>query len=41
LSPFFAKKEDRRRIEQINEAYERLLKSEVKYRFVIDMASLK
>ncbi len=29
------------RIQQINEAYERLLKSDVKYRFVIDMASLK
>jgi uncharacterized zinc-type alcohol dehydrogenase-like protein len=29
------------RIKQINEAYERLLKSDVKYRFVIDMASLK
>ena len=29
------------RAEQINEAYERLLKSDVKYRFVIDMASLK
>lgn len=28
-------------IDQINEAYERLLKSDVKYRFVIDMASLK
>ena len=27
-------------IQQINEAYERLLKSDVKYRFVIDMASL-
>jgi uncharacterized zinc-type alcohol dehydrogenase-like protein len=26
---------------QINEAYERLLKADVKYRFVIDMASLK
>ena len=26
---------------QINEAYERLLKSDVMYRFVIDMASLK
>jgi uncharacterized zinc-type alcohol dehydrogenase-like protein len=26
---------------QINEAYERMLKSDVKYRFVIDMASLK
>lgn len=29
------------RMEQINEAYERMLKSDVKYRFVIDMASLK
>ena len=28
-------------IQQINEAYERLLKSDVKYRFVIDTASLK
>jgi uncharacterized zinc-type alcohol dehydrogenase-like protein len=28
-------------IQQINHAYERLLKSDVKYRFVIDMASLK
>lgn len=28
-------------IDQINEAYERILKSDVKYRFVIDMASLK
>ncbi len=28
-------------IQQINEAYERLLKSDVKYRFVIDMKSLK
>ena len=27
-------------IQQINEAYERLLKGDVKYRFVIDMASL-
>ena len=27
-------------IQQINEAYERMLKSDVKYRFVIDMASL-
>jgi uncharacterized zinc-type alcohol dehydrogenase-like protein len=27
-------------IQKINEAYERLLKSDVKYRFVIDMASL-
>jgi uncharacterized zinc-type alcohol dehydrogenase-like protein len=29
------------RIQQINEAYERLARSDVKYRFVIDMASLK
>ena len=29
------------RIQQINEAYERMLKSDVKYRFVIDMASIK
>jgi uncharacterized zinc-type alcohol dehydrogenase-like protein len=29
------------RIQQINEAYERLLRSDVKYRFVIDMASLQ
>lgn len=28
-------------IQQINEAYSRLLKSDVKYRFVIDMATLK
>lgn len=28
-------------ISKINEAYERMLKSDVKYRFVIDMASLK
>ena len=28
------------RIQQINEAYERLLKGDVKYRFVIDMATL-
>jgi uncharacterized zinc-type alcohol dehydrogenase-like protein len=28
-------------IQEINEAYERLLKGDVKYRFVIDMASLK
>jgi len=27
-------------IQYINEAYERMLKSDVKYRFVIDMASL-
>ncbi len=29
------------RIQQINEAYERLLKGDVKYRFVIDIASLR
>jgi alcohol dehydrogenase (NADP+) len=28
-------------IEKINEAYERMLKSDVRYRFVIDIASLK
>nr|WP_275542164.1 hypothetical protein [Fimbriiglobus ruber] len=28
-------------IQKINEAYDRLLKGDVKYRFVIDMASLK
>jgi alcohol dehydrogenase (NADP+) len=28
-------------MDKINEAYERMLKSDVKYRFVIDMASLK
>jgi alcohol dehydrogenase (NADP+) len=28
-------------IQQIDQAYERLLKSDVKYRFVIDIASLK
>ncbi len=28
-------------IQEINEAYERMLRSDVKYRFVIDMASLK
>ncbi len=29
------------RIQQVNEAYERLLKGDVKYRFVIDNASLQ
>ena len=29
------------KMDEINEAYERILKSDVKYRFVIDMASLK
>ena len=28
-------------IQKVNEAYDRLLKSEVKYRFAIDMASLR
>ena len=28
-------------IQQVNEAYERLLRGDVKYRFVIDMASLR
>lgn len=28
-------------VQQVNEAYERILKSDVRYRFVIDMASLK
>ena len=28
-------------VQKVNEAYERLLKSNVKYRFSIDMASLK
>jgi len=28
-------------IDQINEAYERMLKGDVRYRFVIDIASLK
>ncbi|MFM7806744.1 MAG: NAD(P)-dependent alcohol dehydrogenase, partial [Planctomycetota bacterium] len=29
------------RMQQINEAWERMMKGDVKYRFVIDMASLK
>ena len=29
------------KMQDINEAYERMLKSDVKYRFVIDIASLK
>jgi len=29
------------RMDQINQAYERMLKSDVKYRFVIDLASLR
>jgi len=28
-------------IQDINEAYERMIKNDVKYRFVIDLASLK
>jgi uncharacterized zinc-type alcohol dehydrogenase-like protein len=31
---------EKMRMSQINKAYERMLKSEVKYRFVIDMATL-
>jgi uncharacterized zinc-type alcohol dehydrogenase-like protein len=29
------------KMDDINKAYERMLKSDVRYRFVIDMASLK
>ena len=29
------------RLQKVNEAYERLLRSDVKYRFSIDMASLR
>jgi uncharacterized zinc-type alcohol dehydrogenase-like protein len=29
------------RMDQVNEAYTRVLKSDVRYRFVIDMASLR
>jgi alcohol dehydrogenase (NADP+) len=29
------------RMQDVNEAYERVVRSDVKYRFVIDMASLK
>jgi len=32
---------ERIKIDYINEAYERMLRSDVKYRFVIDIASLK
>jgi uncharacterized zinc-type alcohol dehydrogenase-like protein len=32
---------ERIRMDQINQAYERMLRGDVKYRFVIDMASLK
>lgn len=32
---------ERIRMDQINDAYERMLRSDVKYRFVIDMASLR
>jgi uncharacterized zinc-type alcohol dehydrogenase-like protein len=31
---------ERIRMDQINEAYERMLKSDVRYRFVIDMATV-
>ena len=30
-----------KKLQQINEAYERMLRSDVRYRFVIDIASLK
>ena len=29
------------KIDYVNEAYERMIRSDVKYRFVIDIASLK
>jgi uncharacterized zinc-type alcohol dehydrogenase-like protein len=29
------------RMDQINEAYERMLRQDVRYRFVIDMATLR
>ncbi len=29
------------RVDEVNQAYERLLRNDVRYRFVIDMASLK
>ena len=29
------------RMQDVNDAYERVVRSDVKYRFVIDMASLK
>jgi uncharacterized zinc-type alcohol dehydrogenase-like protein len=29
------------RIDEINQAYERMLKNDVRYRFVIDIASIK
>lgn len=29
------------KVQDVNEAFERLVKGDVKYRFVIDMASLK
>ncbi len=32
---------ERIKVQQVNEAYDRLVRSDVKYRFVIDMASLK
>jgi D-arabinose 1-dehydrogenase-like Zn-dependent alcohol dehydrogenase len=34
-------KPQRNPIQKVNEAYERLLKSDARYRFSIDMASLK
>jgi len=45
MSKRFARRSDAKAqiipIQKVNEAYERLLKSDVKYRFSIDMASLK
>jgi uncharacterized protein YerC len=32
---------DKRRTDQINEAFERMERSDVRYRFVVDMANLK
>lgn len=40
LKPFEIERRDIS-IDKINQAYERLLKSDVRYRFVIDIASLK
>ena len=40
MNPFTADVEAIR-IRKVNEAYERLVKSDVKYRFSIDMASLR
>ena len=40
--PDVAKSSDAtRKAQEINEAYERMIKGDVKYRFVIDLASIK